>query len=251
MGNGSYIEVYADILFLVCLVPEAVSLWLIAVWRQDRSRGRPFRLLGISALSAALSTAFMIVLRTVPFPVHVLLDLLVQLMVFRLLYGKLTLRGYGECYILQKVIFLLLGGSLTAGRAWGREHFLWDAGMLWRVIFGVLAGGGLLYTGLRHFFRKRCLAESLYEVEIVFQGKSCRCQGSLIRETSSTTKARYRSCCWSRNWRQNLVFIFCRNRVRRNVTASSLILPWVKGTEFCTALSVTGSYCRGLVSGRG
>lgn len=155
--------------------------------------GKPLRLLGVSALSAALSTVFLIAFRWLPFPVHLLLDLTVQLAVFRLLYGKQNPRRYVEYYILQKVTFLLLGGMLTAG--WNRAGRMPDRSFeaearelgrhaedgekLLRLLFGMLAGGGLLYVGLRQLFKKRHLAESLYPVEIVFQGRSCRCMGFL------------------------------------------------------------------------
>ena len=146
-----YIEVYVDILFLICLVPELLSLWLLGClehsWEEGkyrRSDNRKIRkiwifwhLLWISSLFAGLSVTAAILLRQIGFWGLLAVDFLLQLFAFRLLFGRQSLRRKVTLWGLQKLFFLVLGGLFEAG--WKRGRI--SAGSL----FAGFVGGGVFF----------------------------------------------------------------------------------------------------------
>ncbi len=177
-----YIEVYVDILFLICLVPELLSLWLLGClehsWEEGRYRrfdNRKIRkiwifwhLLWISSLFAGLSVTAAILLRQIGFWGLLAVDFLLQLFAFRLLFGRQSLSRKVTLWGLQKLFFLVLGGLFEAG--WKRGRI--SAGSLFA---GFIGGGVFFYAFLRFLQRKKQLERLLYSAELYWQGKSCRC----------------------------------------------------------------------------
>ena len=170
-----YIELYVDILFLICLIPELFSLWLLGFWqgnpRQGQSRGRyGWRLLWVSGLSAGLSVAAAICLRQAGFLGLLFADVWLQCLAFRLVFGRQRLRQTLELWLLQKLFFFALGGLLQTG--WSRGHGRIGVAAL---LSGFVAGGIFFYALIASVKRKKRLERLLFSVSVYRQGRSCCC----------------------------------------------------------------------------
>lgn len=169
MENGVYIKVYADVLFLACLIPEFISLLLLSCWK--RQKLRLLRLAGLSALASAACVAAMFVLRTQMPLVQLFADLVVQLMVFRLAFGRQGIaRGLSD-WGLQKLFFLLAGGAGTA-LSHGR-------GTLLLVAAAATAAGAGAWSFMKGLGKRKALLQNLYEVEICLGASSVCCRALL------------------------------------------------------------------------
>jgi len=165
-----YIEIYADILFLVTLVSEGISMWLLAVWRGEKIRWN--RLLQGSAVIAMVGVVSEILFRTGGSGWSWLIDGGIRLLIYRMVYGVQGYRGLFGCYLGQKLIYVWLGGL---------QYLVWrqEIVSLHGVLFFLLTGGGILYMVLRVRQRKERWEAMLYTVEISRNEFQCICTALL------------------------------------------------------------------------
>ena len=165
-----YIEIYADILFLIAVISEGISLWLIVIWEGEKIRWNRW-MLG-SVIIALGGVATELLLRTVGIGWRGLTDLIIRLPVYHMVYGVRGRRRTFSWYLGQKLVYIWLGGLLYLIE--GQKRISLSV-----VLILLITGGGSLYLVLRARRRRERLETILYTVEISRKGKQCICTALL------------------------------------------------------------------------